>query len=142
MLYLVVHVPISPITLVLACSEFLVSDLHILGQVIGEKNEVEGLEDQGSCKRGLLAEDPRQNLWTKTKHQNAAFGKRRNDRARHHHDLPMVVSSDCGVGTHDRAVWTHDRAVWTHDRASPICPGFFHAFSFSCAIFRFMPFKK
>ena len=118
MLYLVVHVPISPITLVLACSEFLVSDLHILGQVIGEKNEVEGLEDQGSCKRGLLAEDPRQNLRTKKKHQNAAFGKWWNGRARYHHGLPVVVSMDRGGGT-------HGRAVSTHGRASPVCHGFF-----------------
>ena len=45
--YLVIYAPIYPIMLVLACLEFLISDLYILSQVIGEKNEVEGLEDQG-----------------------------------------------------------------------------------------------
>ena len=122
MLYLVIYAPIYPIMLVLAYLGFLISDLHILSQVIGEKNEVEGLEDQGSCKRGLLAEDPRQNLWTKTKHQNAAFGKRRNDRARHHHDLPMVVSTDCGGGT--------------HGRVSLVCPG--SSVSFMPSLFVFL----
>jgi len=47
MLYLVIYAPIFPITLFLACLGFLISDLYILSQVIGEKNEVEGLEDQG-----------------------------------------------------------------------------------------------
>ena len=107
MLYLVIYAPISPITLVLVCLGFLISDLHILSQVIEEKNEVEGLEDQGRLQKRPNwpnAEDPRQNLQTKKKYQNEAFGKRRNGRVRHHHSLPMVVSTDCGGGTHDRAV--------------------------------------
>ena len=40
MLYFVIYAHISPITLVLACSGFLIPDLHISSQVIGEKNEV------------------------------------------------------------------------------------------------------
>ena len=50
--------------------------------------------------------------------QNAAFGKRQNGRARHHHGLLVMVSTDHGGGM-------HGRTVWTHDRASPACPGFF-----------------
>ena len=94
MLYLVIYAHISPITLVLACSKFLISYLHILSQVIGEKNEVEGLEDQGRLQKRPnkpKVEDPRQNLRTKKKPQNAVFGKRQNGRARHHHGLPVVV---------------------------------------------------
>ena len=123
MLYLVIYAFISPITIVLTCSEFLISDLHILSQVIEEKNEVEGLEDQGRLQKRLnksKVEDPRQNLRNKKKHKNAAFEKQRNDRARHHHGL-------------------------THSHASPVCPGFFcffRTFPFSCTIFRFMPFKR
>ena len=50
MLYFVIYAPISPITLVLACSEFLISDLHISSQVIGEKNEVEAKWIKEGCK--------------------------------------------------------------------------------------------
>jgi len=59
MLYLVIY------ALILACSEFLISDLHILSKVIGEKNEVEGLEDQGRLQKRPnrpKVKDPRQNL--------------------------------------------------------------------------------
>jgi len=101
------------------------------------KNEVEGLEDQGRLQKRPKVEDPSQNQQTK-KYQNAAFGKRRNDKGGHHQGLPVVVSTD-------RGGVTHGCVVWMHDRASRVCPkffGFFRAFSFSCAIFRFLPFKR
>jgi len=81
MLYFVIYVPISPIKLVLASLGFLISDLHISSQVIGEKNEVEAKRIKESCKTSPIG--PRwmiqdKNPRTKVKHQNAAFGKRRN----------------------------------------------------------------
>ena len=48
MLYFETYTPVSPITLVLACSGFLISNLDIASQVMEEKNEVEGLEDKKS----------------------------------------------------------------------------------------------
>jgi len=50
MLYFVIYAHISLIMLVLACSGFLISDLHISSQVIGEKNEVETKWIKEGCK--------------------------------------------------------------------------------------------
>ena len=80
MLYYVIYAPISPITLVLACSGFFISDLHISSQVIGEQNEVKAKWIKEGCKPSPIG--PRRmiqgkNPQTKAKHQNAAFGKQR-----------------------------------------------------------------
>jgi len=50
MLYFVIYTPISPITLVLAYSGFLISDLNISSHVIGEKNEIEAKWIKEGCK--------------------------------------------------------------------------------------------
>jgi len=73
MLYFVIYAPISLITLVLTCLGFLISDLHISSQVIGEKNEVEAKWIKEGCKTSPTG--PRQmiqgkNPRTKAKHQN------------------------------------------------------------------------
>jgi len=46
----VIYAPTSPITLLLAFLGFLILDLHISSQVIGEKNEVEAKWIKGGCK--------------------------------------------------------------------------------------------
>ena len=50
----VIYALISPITLVLACLGFLISNLHILSQVIGEKNEVEAQWIKEGYKTSLI----------------------------------------------------------------------------------------
>ena len=51
-------------TLVLACSGFLISDLHISSQVMGEKDEVKDKWIKEGCKRGPLS--PRGKIQGKT----------------------------------------------------------------------------
>ena len=50
MLYFVIYAPISLISLILACSGVLISEIHISSQVIGEKNEVEAKWNKEGCK--------------------------------------------------------------------------------------------
>ena len=96
MLYFVIYTPIYPITVILACSRFLISDLHISSHVIGEKNEVEAKWIKEGCKTSPVI--PRRmiqgkNLLTKAKHQNAALEKRRNHWTRDHHRQLVVVDA-------------------------------------------------
>ena len=120
MLYLVIYVPISPITLVLACSGFLILDLHISSQVMGEKDEVEAKWIEEGCKRGPLS--PRQKIQGKihrpkrsTKTQRLGNGGIAGQRP----PRPMVgVARPCVPRCHR-------------------CFGFFCALSFSCVIFSF-----
>ena len=60
-----VYGPISPITLVLACLGFFISDLHLSSQVMGENNEVEAGWITEGCKRGPLS--PRWKIQGKTR---------------------------------------------------------------------------
>jgi len=56
--------------------------------------------DQGRLQKTPIkpkAEDPRQNPRTKKKHQNAAFGKRRNSEARDRDGLPVVFTTAHGA---------------------------------------------
>ena len=74
-----VYAPISPITLVLACSGFFISE-HISTQVMGKKDEVEAKWIKEGCKRGPLS--PRRKIQGKirgskrcTKTQRSGSGR-------------------------------------------------------------------
>jgi len=58
MLYFVIYAVISPITLVLTCSGFLILDLHISSQLIGEENEVEAKWIKEGCKTSSIGPRP------------------------------------------------------------------------------------
>ena len=84
------------------------------------------------CKRGPIG--PRQNLRIIKKHQNTAFGKRQNDKARHHHGLPVVVSTDVVVG--------RTAMLFRHMAMRPLfAPVSFVPFRFPTQFFGFCPLK-
>ena len=88
--------------------------------------------DQGRLQKRPIkpkAEDPRQNPRTKQKHQNAAFGKRRNNGARDHHGLPVVFTMDHGGG-----------GMAVHPLLPPAALVSFVPFRFPARFFWFLPF--
>jgi len=76
-------------------------------------------------------EDPTQNLRTKKKYQNAAFGKRRSSGARDQHRPPVVFTTARGGG-----------GTTVRPLLPPAASVSFVPFHFRMRFFRFFPFKR